>query len=84
MGYLLAYDVGTTRTKAVLVSEDGRVLASAYEPYPTYYPGPLQAEQEPEDWWKAMAKTARAVLANGRALLETRPLHRRAADGPQR
>ncbi len=67
MGYLLAYDVGTTRTKAVLVSEGGRVIASAYEAYPTYYPGPLQAEQEPEDWWKAMASTARAVLANGRA-----------------
>ena len=67
MGYLLAYDVGTTRTKAVLVSEDGRVIASAYQAYPTYYPGPLQAEQEPEDWWKAMAGTARAVLERGRA-----------------
>ncbi len=67
MGYLLAYDVGTSRTKAVLVSEDGRVLASAHEAYPTYYPGPLQAEQEPEDWWRAMARTARAVLEQGRA-----------------
>lgn len=67
MGYLLAYDIGTTRTKAVLASEDGRVIASAHETYPTYYPGPLQAEQEPEDWWKAMGRTARAVLEQGRA-----------------
>jgi xylulokinase len=67
MGYLLAYDVGTTRTKAVLISEDGRVIASALEAYPTYYPRPLQAEQEPEDWWRAMARTARAVLEQGRA-----------------
>jgi xylulokinase len=67
MGYILAYDVGTSRTKAALVSQDGRVVAAAHEAYPTHYPAPLQAEQDPEDWWKAMAITARAVLESGRA-----------------
>jgi xylulokinase len=67
MGYILAYDVGTTRTKAVLVSQDGRVLAAAHQAYPTHYPAPLQAEQDPEDWWRAMASTARAVLQSGHA-----------------
>jgi xylulokinase len=62
MEYILAHDVGTTGTKAVLVSPSGEVAATAYAPYPTSYPRPLWAEQDPADWWKAVGQTARAVL----------------------
>ena len=62
MDYLLAHDVGTSGTKAVIVSVDGGVIATAFEPYPTHYPGSLLAEQEPDDWWRAVIGTTRRVM----------------------
>jgi xylulokinase len=65
MEYLLAYDVGTSGTKAALVTTDGRVVATAYDPYSVTYPRPLWAEQNPEDWWRAVGVTTRRVLEAG-------------------
>ncbi len=62
MPYLLAYDVGTGGTKAALVSREGQVVAKAFAPYPTHYPRRLWAEQDPSDWWRAVAQTTRQVL----------------------
>lgn len=62
MAYLLAFDVGTTQTKAVMTTSEGRVIATASESYPVYYPRPHWAEQDPEDWWRAIGTTCRAVL----------------------
>jgi len=67
MEYLLAHDVGTSGTKAALVTVDGRIVATAHEPYPTRYPRPLWAEQDPEDWWRAVAVTTRRVIETARA-----------------
>jgi len=67
MDYLLAHDVGTSGTKAALVTTDGHIVATAYEPYPTRYPRPLWAEQDPEDWWRAVANTTRQVMQMSRA-----------------
>jgi xylulokinase len=50
---LVGLDVGTTGVKAVAVSPDGRVLASASEEYALSTPQPGWAEQDPEDWWRA-------------------------------
>lgn len=50
--YLLAFDLGTTGNKAILVDpSDARVVASATVPYPTHYTGNGGAEQSPDDWW---------------------------------
>jgi len=62
MGYILAHDVGTGGSKAVLVTEQGRVIASDFEPYSTQYPHPHWAEQNPDDWWHAIAVTTRRLL----------------------
>ena len=62
MDHVLAYDVGTSGTKAALITPDGRVQATAFEPYPTTYPRPLWAEQDPDDWWRAIAATTRSLL----------------------
>ncbi len=67
MDLVLAYDVGTSGTKAVLISTDGQVRATAFEPYPTTYPRPLWAEQDPEDWWRAIAATTRRRAAGSQA-----------------
>jgi xylulokinase len=56
---LVGLDVGTSGVKAVAVSEDGGLVATAEEGYPLSTPRPGWAEQDPEDWWHA----AQACLA---------------------
>jgi xylulokinase len=62
MDYLLTHDVSSTGCKAALVSTDGQLLETAYEGYPTHYPKPLWAEQDPQDWWQAIIKSTQRVL----------------------
>ena len=64
---LLAYDVGTSGTKAALVRPDGQVAATAFAPYPLYYPRPGWAEQDPADWWAAAGEASRQALAQAGA-----------------
>ena len=63
--YLLSYDVGTTGMKTCLFSTDGhlRLVASALETYPLYLLEDGGAEQNPEDWWKAMVSTTGEILS---------------------
>src|SRR2546425_2627655 len=63
MAALLGIDIGTSGTKTLLISEDGRVLASASREYPLSTPRPGWAEQEPEDWWQATCATVRETLS---------------------
>jgi len=62
MDYLLAHDVGTGGNKAVLVDLNGQVCATAFAPYPIHYPRSDWAEQEPDDWWRAIVSTTRQVM----------------------
>jgi xylulokinase len=50
---LVGLDVGTTGVKALAISPDGDVLASAEERYGLSSPQPGWAEQDPDDWWRA-------------------------------
>jgi len=60
--YIIAHDVGTSSNKAVLFDVEGKVISSATEFYPLYNPHPNWAEQDPEDYWKAIVKTTREVM----------------------
>ena len=60
--YIIAHDVGTGGSKAVLVDTRARVLGSIFEPYPVHYPRSDWAEQEPEDWWRAVTRSTRQLL----------------------
>ncbi len=62
-GYLMGFDVGTGGSKGVLVSTDGRVLATCFRPYPVHYPHPGWAEQRAEDWWEAVGEGAKDLLS---------------------
>jgi xylulokinase len=54
MEYFLAYDIGTSSVKAILVDSLGNILTSAIENYPLQTPNPGWVEQNPEDYWKAV------------------------------
>lgn len=62
MDYLLTHDVSSTGCKAAIVTIDGRLLNTAFESYPTYYPQPLWSEQDPEDWWQAISLSTKRVM----------------------
>ncbi len=62
MTCILAHDIGTTGDKATLFGEDGSVVASAFAPYPTYYPHPGWCEQDPTDWWNAVVTSTRNLI----------------------
>ena len=60
----LGFDFGTSAIKAVAMTADGRVEATASAAYPTDRPGPNRAEQAPEDWWNALLAVCRAILSD--------------------
>ena len=60
---LLGIDIGTTSTKAVVFDAQGGVLAQATQEYPTHYPHPGWAEQDPDDWWRATCAVLKQVFA---------------------
>lgn len=62
--YVIAYDVGTTGVKTCVfeISDKIRLAASALEGYELYVLENGGAEQEPDDWWRAMCISTRRVL----------------------
>ncbi len=62
MAVCLGIDVGTSGTKALAISPEGTILASASANYGCAHPKPLWSEQDPEDWWTATVKVVRAVI----------------------
>lgn len=66
MNYLIGIDIGTTSARALIINEDGKVLASSTKDYPLYTPKPGWAEQNPEDWWKATAGAIKEVLSSSK------------------
>lgn len=64
---ILAYDVGTSGCKTAVVTTGGQVIATAAAAYPTSYPRPHWAEQNVDDWWRAVALTTQQALASAAA-----------------
>ena len=65
MTAVVGLDVGTTGVKALALSPEGEVLATATRGYPLSTPQAGWAEQDPEDWWRA-AEAALAEVSAGR------------------
>ena len=53
MTTLVGLDVGTTGVKAIAITPQGEVVASAEESYPLSTPQPGWSEQDPDDWLRA-------------------------------
>jgi xylulokinase len=63
--HVLGVDLGTGGPKVALMSTEGAVLGWEYERTPvTLLPGG-GAEQDPDDWWRAIATATRRLLRRG-------------------
>jgi xylulokinase len=64
--YLLGIDVGTGGTRALVIDEQGRVIAAATEDHRAFASPQIGwAEQDPCDWWRACGVAVRKALAKG-------------------
>ncbi len=61
---LLGIDVGTTGCKAAVFSEEGQLLASAYEEYDVHRPQPGWAELDAAEVWEKVKRTIRAAVSH--------------------
>ena len=59
---VLGIDLGTSGVKTLLVDADGTVHGGASATYPTSHPRPGWLEQDPEDWWHALARAVHTSL----------------------
>ena len=80
MRYLLGIDVGSSDCKALLIAEDGTVIAGGVQPYPTRYPRPGWAEQEAQDWYSAACEAVRQCMRQ--TGVDARRVAALAVDGP--
>lgn len=58
---LLGIDIGTSACKVAVFDEDGHLLAQASKSYKVYYPEQGWAEQDPDEWWKAVCDILKDV-----------------------
>ena len=62
-GVTLAFDVGTTTVKAGLYNLSGQPIGYRIQPLALSLPKPGWAEQDPDEWWRAMATVSRSLFS---------------------
>ncbi|MEW6515750.1 MAG: glycerol kinase GlpK [candidate division FCPU426 bacterium] len=63
MDVILALDQGTTGSRAILYSVQGRAVAQAYHEFPQYYPRPGWVEHDALEIWASVRRSIRETLA---------------------
>ncbi|MCB1445377.1 MAG: sugar kinase [Rhizobiaceae bacterium] len=64
MTVVLTLDLGTNGARAGVFDLDARrLIGKAEAGYPTHHLPPNRAEQDPDDWWRALGQAVRAALA---------------------
>lgn len=61
--YVIGVDGGTEGLRAGVFDLEGTPLAFASTAYETAFPNPSWAEQNPADWWNALAESVRRAVA---------------------
>jgi len=62
----LGIDIGTTNVKAcILDTEKSQVVASGSQEHPLFHPKPGYAEQEGDNYWKAVVSSIKQCLSQG-------------------
>ena len=69
--YIIGMDIGTTNTKAMLMSQHGDIIASASRKNHLIVPGPNMAEENADEWWQNARDVFREISAKaGRDVIE--------------
>ncbi|RAK07216.1 xylulokinase [Halanaerobium saccharolyticum] len=63
MQYSLGLDIGTSAVKALLMDQNGEIVAENSEGYLLATPQSGWAEQNPEDWWEASQKVIKDLIS---------------------
>ncbi|VVE28190.1 glycerol kinase GlpK [Pandoraea fibrosis] len=63
-GYILAFDQGTTSSRALLFDRDGHVVATAQKEFRQIYPQPGWVEHDPREIWSTQAGVAAEALTH--------------------
>jgi len=58
----LTYDLGTSSTKAVFITNNIEIIDSEVAQYETLYPKKGYAEHNPQDWWRTLALTTKKLI----------------------
>lgn len=61
--YLLSIDQGTTSSRAVVFSVDGKPVACVHEEFTQHYPDNGWVEHDPADIWRTVLNTCKKALA---------------------
>ena len=56
--FILAFDQGTTSSRAIVFDHNGLPVATAQKEFTQYFPSPGQVEHDPEEIWSAQAGVA--------------------------
>jgi glycerol kinase len=64
--YILAFDQGTTSSRALLFDRDGRVVTTAQKEFRQIYPHPGWVEHDPREIWSTQAGVAAEALTHAR------------------
>jgi glycerol kinase len=62
---ILAIDQGTTSSRAILFSPEGRPAGMAQKEFPQHFPADGWVEHDPEDIWRDTLEVVRGAMANG-------------------
>ncbi|MBA2627626.1 MAG: glycerol kinase, partial [Gemmatimonadales bacterium] len=65
---ILALDQGTTGSTALIVGQDGRVVASAYREITQHFPEPGWVEHDPDEIFRSIVEAGRAAIARAGAM----------------
>ncbi len=66
MKYILAFDQGTTSSRAILFDHDGNIVHTARKEFRQIYPKPGWIEHDPNEIWSSQSSVAVEALSSGR------------------
>ncbi|MGH7729152.1 MAG: glycerol kinase GlpK [Vulcanimicrobiaceae bacterium] len=64
MPYVLAFDQGTTSSRAIVFDEHGAIRGVDQREFPQHFPQPGWVEHDPGDIWRSQLETAQGALRN--------------------
>jgi len=64
MPYILAFDQGTTSSRAIVFDEQGVIRGLDQREFPQHFPKPGWVEHDPYDIWRSQRETAQGALKN--------------------